>query len=272
MNVPTVLPCQKRSIFGVLVDSVNMQTAVARILDAAVQKRPMAVSALAVHGLMLGAYDSEHRHRLNHFDLLVPDGQPVRWALNLLHGTKLSQRVYGPDLTLNVCHEAASRGVPIFLYGSNEDVLKKMTSALRSRFPSLVIAGTMPSQFGKTTADQRDSIVACIRASGAQIVFGGLGCPRQEIWAYEMRDRLGVPVLAVGAAFPFIAGVLRQAPAWMQRAGLEWLFRLAVEPGRLWRRYLQYNSAFIVCLMLQYFGLRRFEVSGTPPTREELYA
>jgi N-acetylglucosaminyldiphosphoundecaprenol N-acetyl-beta-D-mannosaminyltransferase len=262
----------KGSVLGVLVDAVDYDAAVERIMTAARAQQPYAVSALAVHGVMTGVQDDEHRYRLNHFDLIVPDGQPVRWALNILHGAKLPDRVYGPTLTLKLCERAAAEGLPVYFYGSKPEVLDALTANLTQRFPGLRVVGTQPSRFRKTTADEKQAIAADIRGSGAALVFVGLGCPRQEVWAYEYREVLSVPVVAVGAAFDFHAGRLPQAPPWMQWAGLEWLFRLVQEPGRLWRRYLLLNPAYVTLFLLQLTGLRRFDpAQTTPPTQEIRY-
>ncbi|MBS0661457.1 MAG: WecB/TagA/CpsF family glycosyltransferase [Verrucomicrobia bacterium] len=235
---------RKHNVLGVLVDATNYDEATARILEAAHASRPFTVSALAVHGVMTGVDDPEHRHRLNAFDLIVPDGQPVRWMLNAAHGTGLRDRVYGPFLTMRVCEAAARAGLPIYLFGSTTAVQERLRQSLRERFPGIVIAGGQPSRFRTASAEEIASDVAAIRASGARLTLCGLGCPRQEVWAYEMRERLGMPILAVGAAFDFLAGNLSMAPAWMQARGLEWLYRLLVEPRRLWRRYLILNPRY----------------------------
>lgn len=252
----------KKSVLGVLVDAVDYEAAVAKIIAAAREGRPYSVSALAVHGVMTGVGDGEHLERLNALDLVVPDGQPVRWALNLLHKTSLPDRVYGPRLMLEVCTAAEREGLPIFLYGSRLHVLKQLEAYLRRRFPELKIAGAMPSFFRTLTPQERDDVVHRIRQSGARLAFVGLGCPRQEVFAYEMRDRLCMPVVAVGAAFDFHAGFLKEAPRWMQRLGLQWLHRLIQDPRRLWRRYLLLNGAYILLLLLQWSGL------WTPPYRQ----
>ena len=234
------------------------------MIQAARESRRLAVSALAVHGLMTGVLDPQHKYRLNHLDLLVPDGQPVRWALNLLHKTELKDRVYGPNLMLAVCSRAQDEAIPIFLYGSTDDTLTHLTSNLLRRFPTLQIAGTEASKFRRLSGEEKARLVDRIRKSGAGIVFVGLGCPRQEVWAYEFANDLALPVLAVGAAFPFHGGRLRQAPPWMQSAGLEWLFRLWLEPRRLWARYLLLNPAYLTLLGLQFIGLRHFSADGIP--------
>ena len=261
----------KKKVLGVFVDATDYATAVARVLEAARASRSLGVSALAVHGVMTGALDSVHRYRLNHLDLVVPDGQPVRWALNLLHGAGLEDRVYGPTLMLELCRAAAAEELPVFLFGSSEQVLERLSDNLCGKFPGLQIAGVRPSAFGKVTPAERDAVVRQITDSGAALTFVGLGCPRQEVWAYEHLQHLAMPLIAVGAAFDFHAGLLPQAPAAFQRHGLEWLYRLVREPGRLWRRYLLLNPAGLALLAAQASGLSSIDPEGTPPDGEIRY-
>jgi N-acetylglucosaminyldiphosphoundecaprenol N-acetyl-beta-D-mannosaminyltransferase len=262
-----VLDNGKGNIIGILIDAVDYKAATDRIMQAARERQPMAISALAVHGLMTGVLDSKQKYRLNHFDLLVPDGQPVRWALNLLHRTQLQDRVYGPNLMLRVCSRAQEEGLAVFLYGSRQEVLSGLRTNLENRFRGLRIAGMEPSKFRSLSTEERIALTSRVRGSGAAIIFVGLGCPRQEIWAYEFREALSIPILAVGAAFPFLAGKVPQAPKWMQDRGLEWLFRLFVEP-RLWRRYIFLNPAYVLLIALQALGLSRFTTDGNPPRIE----
>ena len=262
----------KRDILGVMVDVVDYESAVDQIVSAAKAGRGFAATALAVHGVMTGALDPEQRFRLNQFDLVVPDGQPVRWALNLLHSTRLKDRVYGPALMLALCERCVKDGVAIYLYGSNESVLSKLRQQLAKRFPALRIAGAQPSKFRRITADEKRKIVSDIRSSGARLVFVGLGCPRQEVWAYEFRDALSMPVIAVGAAFDFHAGTIPQAPQRLQSVGLEWLYRFAHEPRRLWRRYALLNPMYVGMITAQRLGIRRAESGqGTRPGHEMNY-
>jgi N-acetylglucosaminyldiphosphoundecaprenol N-acetyl-beta-D-mannosaminyltransferase len=245
----------KHSVLGVNINAVDYIAAVERVAVAAHESRPLSVSALAVHGVMTGVLDRTHRHRLNSFDLIVPDGQPVRWALRWLHRAKLPDRVYGPNLMLKVCERAAADGLPIFLFGSTPEMLVALIEKLTERFPTLKIAGSRPSAFRRLSPEERDTVVKEIRASGTRIVFVGLGCPRQEVFAYEMRDLLRVPVLAVGAAFSFHAGILPQAHPTLQRFGLEWVYRLIQEPRRLWKRYVLLNPLYLTLLGLQKAGI-----------------
>lgn len=258
----------KRNVLGVLVDVVDYQAATERVLAAARDRRPLALTALAVHGVMTGVADPAHAARLNAFDLAAPDGQPVRWALNLLHGAGLADRVYGPTLTLRVLERCAAEGLPVYLYGSTEATLDRLAGNLAARLPGLKIAGREASKFRPAQPGEEAEIAARISASGARVVLVGLGCPRQELFAYGMRPLLDAPLLAVGAAFDYHAGQLRVPPAWMQRYGLEWLWRLRLEPRRLWRRYLLLNPAYLVRLAAQKVGLWRARPAG--PATEPL--
>ncbi|HEX5740753.1 MAG TPA: WecB/TagA/CpsF family glycosyltransferase [Pilimelia sp.] len=247
----------KRNVLGVLVDVVDYDGAADQVLGAARERRPLALTALAVHGVMTGVQDRAHNARLNRFDVVTPDGQPVRWALNVLHGAGLRDRVYGPELTLRVLARCAAEGLPVYLYGSTEDTLGRLVPALERTFPALKIAGAEPSKFRAAAPGEDRQIADRITASGARLVLVGLGCPRQEVWAYAMRPLLDMPVMAVGAAFDYHAGQLRHPPEWMQRYGLEWLWRLGLEPGRLWRRYLLLNPAYACRLLAQRLGVWR---------------
>lgn len=255
----------KRNLLGVLVDAVDQDGAVAELTAAAREGRPLAATALAVHGVMTGVGSSEHRFRLNSLDLVCPDGQPVRWGLNLLHRVGLTDRVYGPDLMLAMCRRASEEKLPVFFYGSSEEVLGRLVANLRRRFPALVVAGKRPSRFRRLSPGEQEEVAGAIMASGARVLFVGLGCPRQEVFAYEMRGKISMPILAVGAAFPFHAGLLPQAPRWMQRRGLEWLFRLGSEPRRLWRRYILLNPAYLSLLVVQRLRLYTFPTRGSEP-------
>lgn len=261
----------KRNVLGILLDAVDYEAAVAQIIEAAKVPRPFGVTALAVHGVMTGVLDPYHRTRLNRLDLVTPDGQPVRWALDWLYHTRLPDRVYGPSLMLKVCSAAAREGLPIFLFGSRGEVLDRLAKNLRARTPGLIIAGKKPSAFRRITPEERDVLASEIRKSGARIVMVGLGCPRQEIFVYEMRERIGLPLLAVGAAFDFHAGFSREAPLWMQRAGLQWLHRFAQDPVRLWRRYVLLNPAYVALFAAQYLRLWRPATVGNLQPPEERY-
>jgi len=258
----------KRSVLGVMVNVIDYDGAAEQVLAAAREHRPLALTALAVHGVMTGVQDRTHEARLNSFDLVTPDGQPVRGALNVLHGAGLRDRVYGPTLTLRVLARCANEGLPIYLYGSTDDTLERLVLALSGMLPALKIAGMEASKFRPARPGEDAEIAARIRDSGARVALVGLGCPRQEIFVHAMRPLLDLPLLAVGAAFDYHAGQLRKPPEWMQRYALEWLWRLGLEPRRLWRRYLLLNPAFLARLAAQKVGLWR----ATPalPTQSPL--
>ena len=238
----------KVPIFGIGISVTDYTEACASIMDAARARRSYAVSALATHGLTEAARDDELGELVNSIELVTPDGQPVRWAMNMLHGTDLSERVYGPDLVAAVCAAAAAERMSVYLYGSTPATCRGVADELPRRYPGLRIAGVQPDRFRDATADEDAEDVQRIRASGGDFVLVGRGCPRQERWVALHRGLLPVPMLAVGAAFDYIAGNITRPPGWMQRVGLEWLFRLYQEPRRLFRRYLVHNSLF--CLML----------------------
>lgn len=260
---------EKRSVLGVLIDVVDYRSAVSRIMLAAEERRSYAVSALAVHGVMCAVRDVELRRCLNNFDMVTPDGQPVRWALNWLYGSGLRDRVYGPKLVHIVLQQAAAEGLPVYFYGSRPEVLARLQEALAIEVPGLVFAGLEPSQFRMASPGETMSLAGRIADSGARLVMVGLGCPRQETFVAAMRCHLEMPLLAVGAAFDYHAGVMPTPPLFLQRRGLEWAWRLGHEPRRLWRRYLLLNPWYVSLLSAQYLRLWRPAVvtgTGTPMT------
>ncbi|MDG6101198.1 WecB/TagA/CpsF family glycosyltransferase [Dactylosporangium aurantiacum] len=258
----------KQNVLGVQVSAVDYDSAVDKVMSAAREGRSLAVTALAVHGVMTGVQDRAHGARLNAFDLVTPDGQPVRWALNLLHRARLADRVYGPELTLRVLRASAEQGLPVYLYGSTQQTLELLVSKLHERFPALKIAGMEASKFRPAQPGEPEEIAARIRDSGARVVMVGLGCPRQEIFVYGMRHLVDAPMLAVGAAFDYHAGGLKNPPAWMQKYALEWLWRLGLEPKRLWRRYILLNPAYLARLGAQ--KARLWRATPPPPATEQL--
>ena len=259
----------KHSILGINISAVDYDSAINQIVTAAKNKQPFSVSALAVHGVMTGFLDRIHARRLNGLDLVVPDGQPVRWALSWLYNKRLPDRVYGPNLTLKVAEALTREGLSIYLYGSKQETLEKFAHNLKQRYPGFRIAGMEASKFRRLSESERLELVKRIQDSGASAVFLGLGCPRQETWAYEYRDLLQIPILAVGAAFDFHAGTLPQAPKWMQDTGLEWLFRLTQEPTRLWQRYIILNPLYLWNIFQQYIGIKKF-VPTMPDGKEKI--
>jgi len=262
----------KLSLFGIEVNAIDYEAALEKILQAAQTPRAFAVSATAVHGLITAVLDPEQAHRLNSLDLVVPDGMPLVWALNSLYRAGLPDRVYGPNLMLKLCEEAAARAVPVYFYGSRPEVLERLVANLTARYPALRVAGAVPSLFRTTSAEEQAAIASSLQESGAGLVFVGLGCPRQEVFVYEMSGLVNRPLVAVGAAFEFHAGTQSQAPLWMQRRGLEWLFRLSQEPRRLARRYLMTNPLFLGLWALSaWLGPARVRCRRRPPEQLRRY-
>jgi N-acetylglucosaminyldiphosphoundecaprenol N-acetyl-beta-D-mannosaminyltransferase len=261
----------KKNIAGILVNALDYEAAIEAIVRAAHKRRCFSVSTAAVHAVMEGVLNPEHKFRLNHLDMITPDGQPVRWALNFLHGTELRDRVYGPSLTLRLCARAEAEKLGVYFYGNTPEILAHLRQKLEQNFPRLCISGMQPSQFRRISAEERDQTARQIRGSGASIVFLGLGCPRQDVWAYEYRDALSIPIVAVGGAFGVIAGKVPQAPEWMQQRGFEWVFRFCCEPRRLWRRYMLLNPAYVCVVVSQAIGLARFKTDGARPATELRY-
>jgi N-acetylglucosaminyldiphosphoundecaprenol N-acetyl-beta-D-mannosaminyltransferase len=203
------------------------------------------VCITSVHGIMLAKEDPQVARYLNEADIATPDGMPVVWALRSF-GYRKQERVYGPALMLEICRCAAAQGHRIFLYGARDETLSALKERLTERFPDLQIAGVYAPPFGEMAPEEDQAVQLRIRDSNADIVFVGISTPKQERWMYEHRYSFpGVTLIGVGAAFDFHAGRVRQAPAWMQRSGLEWLFRLLTEPARLWRRYLLTTPKFL---------------------------
>ncbi len=228
-------------------------------IDAAVAADARAyVCVAAVHTVMEAREDAELRAAVDGAAFTVPDGQPLVWALRSL-GHDIPARVYGPELMLQACERAVDSGQRQFFYGGRDDTsLHRLTQSLRERFPGLRIAGGWSPPFRELSERELDGVAARINGARPDVVWVGIGVPKQEKWMAAMRERLDAPVLiGVGAAFDFHAGLVPQAPGWMQRAGLEWLFRLRQEPRRLWRRYARHNPRFVTGFARQWAAERR---------------
>jgi N-acetylglucosaminyldiphosphoundecaprenol N-acetyl-beta-D-mannosaminyltransferase len=208
------------------------------------------VCVATVHMVMEAFDDPAFQRLVNAAERVTPDGVPLVWALRLL-GIPGAKRVYGPTLTPIVCARAELLGIPVGFYGGSQQVLDALLWRLRKRFPRLEVAFAHSPPFRALSDEEDRRMTEAIDASGARILFVGLGCPKQERWMASHRETLSCVMLGVGAAFDFLAGAKPQSPPWMQRAGLEWLFRLCVEPRRLWRRYLIHNPRFLFRFALE---------------------
>jgi N-acetylglucosaminyldiphosphoundecaprenol N-acetyl-beta-D-mannosaminyltransferase len=227
-------------------------------IDAAIERDERGyVIAAAVHCVMVAQEDPQLREAVLNASLTLPDGQPLVWAMNLL-GHEMPSRVYGPELMARYCERAAATGKRMFLYGGrNQGALVQLALNLRRRYPGIKIVGGYAPPFRDLDGEERAAIADEINRSRAEVVWVGIGVPKQEKWMAQMRQKLEAPVLiGVGAAFDFHAGLVPQAPSWMQSLGLEWAYRLAHEPRRLWRRYLRYNPRFLAGFLRQYTGHR----------------
>ena len=253
------------NILGVGVSAINMQQALDTIAGWVETSEPHYVCVSGVHGVMESHRDESLRRIHNAAGLVTPDGMPLAWLGRALGGAHV-QRVYGPDLMLACCSEFAAHGYRHFFYGGAPGVAEQLAARLRERIPSLQIAGCYSPPFRTLTAEEDAALVWQINDSEADIVWVGLSTPKQERWMHAHVARLNAPALVgVGAAFDFHSGMKRQAPRWIQRSGLEWLFRLASEPWRLWRRYLRNNPEFVVRLLMQATGLRTYDLRGDMP-------
>jgi N-acetylglucosaminyldiphosphoundecaprenol N-acetyl-beta-D-mannosaminyltransferase len=235
-------------VLGVGISAIGPDAAVAEITRWITDGVRHYVCVTGVHGVMEAWRHPELIHIHNRSGLTTPDGMPMVWAARLA-GAKHVQRVYGPDLMLALCERAAERGWRCYMYGGTEQVVNQLHDRLTARFPGLRIVGAYSPPFRELTIDEDESAIRAINAAKPDILWVGLGTPKQERWMAVHRGRLEVPVIiGVGAAFNIHAGTLRQAPRWMQKSGLEWLFRLAVEPRRLWRRYLRNIPGFLLAI------------------------
>jgi N-acetylglucosaminyldiphosphoundecaprenol N-acetyl-beta-D-mannosaminyltransferase len=247
----------KYDLFGVHVSSTNYANVVDVLIRAGKSRLPVLVDFTPVSVLVEGARDLMFRSKLNSFDLVCPDGQPVRWCLNYFYATGLRDRVCGTTTMLRLCEAAAAEDLGIYLYGSTPETLQALEMQLTARFPTIRIVGSTTPPFRLLTNEETDAAIRQINESGAAFLFVGLGSPKQENFVWEHKSRINAVQLCVGAAFDFIAGTRKRAPVWMQRSGLEWFHRMLNEPARLGKRYLFGNAHFLVLLLAEIMGVRR---------------
>lgn len=250
-----------RWVLGMRVDATSYEDASRRVVRWAQQGRSAYVCVASVH-MVMEAFDSRVFQRVvNGAALVTPDGRPLVWALKSLK-VKGASQVRGTDLTTRVVEQAAREGVPIGLYGGTPELLESFVRVLEARFPGVKVVCRIAPPFRPLTPEEDESVTQQIVASGARILFVGIGCPKQENWMAAHKERIPAVMLGVGAAFDFHTGRVRQAPRWMQSAGLEWVYRLAMDPRRLWKRYAKHNPRFVGLLALQLLNLRRFGGAG----------
>jgi N-acetylglucosaminyldiphosphoundecaprenol N-acetyl-beta-D-mannosaminyltransferase len=242
------------NVLGVGISAINLQQATTEILRWIADGERHYVNVCGVHGVMECQRAPRHLQILNESGLSTPDGMPLVW-LSRFYGHRDADRVYGPDLMLSLCEQGLQTGVRHFFYGGAPGVAERLVDNLQRRFPAMRITGSYSPPFRPVDAPEEPDVLQRINDSRADIVWVGLGVPKQDYWVARHRPALGAAALiAVGAAFDFHAGLLPQAPAWMQRSGLEWLFRLAHEPRRLAGRYLINNPLFVFKIAMQLAG------------------
>lgn len=246
------------SLLGVGVDVVDLPECLRIVGEWITARRPAYICLAPAHNLMACRADPKLRQVFNRATLVVPDGMGTVWFLRLL-GHKAG-RVYGPDLMLAACRRGLESGWRHFFLGGTSQVADMLVSRLKADFPALQVAGVLSPPFRELSKNEKDAMVDQINMAWSDIVWVGLGSPKQEFWMAEFRQRLQAPVLiGVGAAFDFLSGAKPQAPKWIQRMGLEWLFRLVTEPRRLWRRYAGY-PLFVALAAAQLVGLANYSI------------
>lgn len=272
MNVQLQSGCSF-DVLGVRLQAVQTLDVVAR-MEQWIREcdRCHSIAATGMHGIVEAQRDSRFKEVLNATDLIVPDGMPLVW-LARRQGHDLPRRVYGPDLMLDFCKETQAQGYRHFFYGGEPGVADQLAESLKGRFPGLQVAGTYCPPFRPLSREEDDEIVAMISRAAPDVLWVGLGTPKQERWMYDHKNKLSVPVMvSIGAAFDMLSGRKNQAPRWMREHGLEWLFRLCQEPRRLWRRYLIYGTQFIAWIVLESLGLKKFalDTNETKPQPDAL--
>jgi N-acetylglucosaminyldiphosphoundecaprenol N-acetyl-beta-D-mannosaminyltransferase len=266
-EVDKIEPIPRLNILGVGISVLTLPQAVAQISGWIEQPARQYVSVCTVHTVMECQRDEMMRRAVNGAGLATPDGMPLVW-LGRQQGQGQVGRVYGPDLMLAMCEASLTRGHKHYFYGGAAGIPERLAETLQQRFPGLQVAGAYSPPFKPLSPAAEAEIAANINQTGPDIIWVGLGTPKQDLWMFRQRPHLTAPVLiGVGAAFDFHTGHIPQAPRWMQRSGLEWLFRLIQEPGRLWYRYLVYNPLFVVLLAAQMLGIKQYQLDSVGDKR-----
>jgi N-acetylglucosaminyldiphosphoundecaprenol N-acetyl-beta-D-mannosaminyltransferase len=253
-------PICRANVLGVGVSALNLDLAVAAVAQAIEQETKGYVCVTGVHGVSEAQHDFAFRAILNQAFLNTPDGMPMVW-MGRWQGFGAMARVYGPDLMLRVCEFGKAQGWTHFLYGGAPGVADELKRRLEQRFPAIQIVGTYTPPFRPLNTQEEQELTEAVRAAKPDVLWVGLSTPKQEKFMAQYWQKLDATLFfGVGAAFDFHAGRVRQAPIWMQRSGLEWLFRLACDPGRLWKRYLKNNPLFIGRALCQLAGIRKYRI------------
>jgi len=243
-------PRKGTRVLGTWIDALEWDETVEQVVSWGASHASRYVCVCNVHSVVTATGDAEFRQALGAADLATCDGAPIAWTMRRL-GFPAQERIAGPDLMWRYLRRAEALGQRIYLYGSTDQTLRQLRDRLAVEFPQMLVAGTHAPRFGPRSCADDDADIAAINASGAHVVFVGLGCPKQEKWMAAHHEHINAVLIGVGAAFDYHAGTRRRAPAWLQEHGLEWLYRLAAEPRRLMRRYLVTNTLFMVGISLQ---------------------
>lgn len=250
-RLPSVVWPPSHEVLGVPISRTDYDEAIGCVLDAARRRQPSLVTAADARSVVLTSEDPDLRRKMKDFDLVAPDGQAVRLALNYLHHVGLRERVSGPELLPRICKAAGEVDIGVYLYGAEETTVTRLRDALVERCPGLRVVGCEPGIYRELSEDEAAELIGRMRRSGAGIIFLGLGYPRQELFAHAYRDALAAVQVCVGAAFDFSAGTRSRAPVWMQKNGLEWFYRLVQEPRRMYRRYLITVPRFVLRVLFK---------------------
>lgn len=244
-----------QAVLEAFIDAVTWEEAVGQITRWGADHQSRYVCICNVHSVVTTTSDVEFKIAVNNADMATPDGAPIAWALRRL-GHARQERINGPDLMMKYLEEAERLDQVVFFYGSTDSTLAKLRVALARQFPRLRIGGTYSPPFRTLSLEEDEQVIEMINESGANVVFVGLGCPKQEKWMADHRGRVNAVMIGVGAAFDYHAGVIKRAPLWWQRNGLEWLYRLASEPRRLFKRYMVTNTLFVFGFLRQFVNAK----------------
>jgi len=249
------------SILGTNIHTTRYRFVVSSVLEWARSNESRSIYAANVHMLM-EAYDSkDFQEIVNSADLVTPDGMPLVWLMRA-KGFKDQERVYGPTLMLEILEAASREKIPVGFLGSSEEILAKLTKIMSSMFPGIIVGVQIAPPFRALTSEEDREIIQRVNESGTKILFVSLGCPKQECWIADRRGKIHAVMVGVGAAFAFHAGEVRQSPSWMQKLGLEWLYRLFQEPKRLWKRYFLTIPRFILLILGDFLRGKLFSRPG----------
>ena len=265
-GIRTVISPGPRSIdvLGMRVDAITRADAADRVTRWALGGESRRVAVATVNNVMEGHDDPDYLDVMRRADLVTADGMPLVWALRLL-GAPVARRVAGAELTPAILRRAVPNGIPVGFFGGTPEVLVRLRTWAEATYAGLDVAFVSSPPFRPLSEEEEEQVVADIAASGARVIFVGLGCPKQELWMDRVHGRLPAVTVGVGAAFDFLSGSKRRAPRFMQQAGLEWAFRLGSEPRRLWRRYARHNPRFVALFTAQ---LLRMHTGGGPSRQE----